>query len=196
MMRYPLNLRFKIAAIASQIYVNDADGNQIFYVKQKLFKLKENIEIYTDSSKTQKLYTVKADRVIDFSPEFILRDSNEVVLGSVKRFGRKSIWKSNYDLKIGQSLQFKVTETNPWVKVIDSLISEIPLIGLVSAYFFHPEYQVSDQHGQTVASFKKLPALFEGKYTLENKSLESEEKTHNIFAALIMVVVLRERFRG
>ena len=196
-MRYPLELKFKIAAISSQIYVTDADGNQIFYVKQKLFKFKENIEIFSDDSKTQKVYNVKADRIIDFSPELTLSDANNNPLGSVKRHGRKSIWRSTYDINIGSQLQLKVTETNPWAKLLDQLLAQIPFLGILSAYIFHPHYAVTDQNGQTIASLEKRPAFFEGKYRLDGSSITGfDEATHRVFAALMMVVVLRERFRG
>jgi uncharacterized protein YxjI len=195
-MRYPLDLRFKLAAIASQIYVTDADGNNVFYIKQKLFKLKENIEIFTDGSKTQKLYTVKADRVIDFSPEFTLYDPNESPLGSVKRHGRKSIWKSTYDIKIGNMLELKVTEHDPWVKVADALISEIPVVGLISGYILHPRYDVTDSNGNIIAKLDKKPAFLEGRYGLDATAASLDENTSRTFSALMMVVVLRERLRG
>mgnify|MGYP000594785739 CR=1 FL=1 len=50
-MNYPLNLSFKIVAIAPQIYVSDAQGGSVCFVKQKLFKLKEDIIVFSDSSK-------------------------------------------------------------------------------------------------------------------------------------------------
>lgn len=196
-MRYPLDLKFKIAAIASQIYVTDADNNQIYYVKQKLFKLKENIEIYSDSSKTDKQYTVKADRIIDFSPEFTLFDALNNPVGSVKRLGRKSIWKATYELKIGSNLQLTVNEASPWVKVLDSLLSEVPILGLISGYVLHPHYLVTQSvDGQAVGVLKKMPAFFEGKYTLDNTAMNFDDNANKIFAALMMVVVLRERMRG
>ena len=196
-MQYPLNIKFKIAAIASQIYAVDASDTQVFYVKQKLFKLKENIEIYRDKSKAELIYTVKADRIIDFSPEFTLTDSSGTVAGSVKRLGRKSIWKSAYELKIGNNLQLNVNESNPWVKVIDAFMSEIPILGLVSGYIFHPQYNVTDTtSGSSVALLKKMPAFLQGSYSIENTGNHFDENTNQVFAALMMVVVLRERFRG
>ena len=39
-MNYPLNLTFKIVALAPQLSITDTAGNLHFYVKQKLFKLK------------------------------------------------------------------------------------------------------------------------------------------------------------
>jgi uncharacterized protein YxjI len=195
-MRYPLDLRFKVIALASQIYVSDADGNQVFYIKQKLFKLKENIEIFSDSSKTMKLYTVKADRIIDFSPEFTLYDQNESAIGSVKRLGRKSIWKSTYEVKVGNMVQLTVKEHDPWVKVADALVSEIPIIGLISGYILHPRYDVTDANGQVVGNLEKMPAFLEGKYRLDGSATNFDDNAHRTFAALMMVVVLRERLRG
>ena len=47
-MNYPLDLSFKILAIAPQISVSDANGALVLYVKQKAFKLKEDVTIYAD----------------------------------------------------------------------------------------------------------------------------------------------------
>lgn len=195
-MQYPLSLKFKIAAIASQIYVNDANNQPIFYVKQKLFKLKENIEIYSDDTKSNKLYTVKSDRVIDFSPEFILQDVTGATVGSTKRFGRKSIWKSTYDITVGQQLQLRVTEANPWAKVMDTLLREVPILSFFSGYFFNPTYTISDSNNQSIGSLKKRPSFLESKYTIDQTSINLNDDQNRVFAALMMVVVLRERFRG
>jgi uncharacterized protein YxjI len=66
-MNYPIHFSFKILAIASQIYIRDSSGNLLAYVKQKLFKLKEDINVFGDEGQTQLLYNIKADRVLDFS---------------------------------------------------------------------------------------------------------------------------------
>lgn len=195
-MRYPLKLRFKLAAIASQIYATDADGNSIFYVKQKLFKLKEDIEIFTDSSKTNKLYNVKADRVIDFSPTFTLYDASGVAVGAVKRNGGASIWKANYTLQTGP-VQVTISELNPFAKVMDAILSQVPFLGLISGYIFQPKYGIVDQSNNQVGQLDKLPAFFEGLYQLDSTAITTvDETTQRNFAALMMVVVLRERLRG
>ena len=97
-MHYPLTLTFKTIALAPQISVADADGNLIFYVKQKLFKLKEAVNVFSDKEQTRLLFTIKADRVIDFSAQYHFRDAAETDLGSVKKRGMKSLWKAHYDI--------------------------------------------------------------------------------------------------
>jgi len=45
-MNYPLQFSFKIIALAPQITVTDSTGQVISYVRQKMFKLREQIEIH------------------------------------------------------------------------------------------------------------------------------------------------------
>lgn len=49
-MKFPLDLRFKIIAIAPQATVTDANGDQVCYMKQKLLRLREKVEIYPEPS--------------------------------------------------------------------------------------------------------------------------------------------------
>ncbi|NIN01857.1 MAG: hypothetical protein GTO24_28285, partial [candidate division Zixibacteria bacterium] len=86
-MNYPLQLSFKIVALTPQLSVTDANGNLIFYVKQKLFKLKESVTIFADAQQAQPLYAINADRIIDFSGRYHFTDQNGIELGSIKRQG-------------------------------------------------------------------------------------------------------------
>jgi len=58
-MNYPINFTFKLLALASQIYIRDASGNLLGYVKQKLFKLKEDINIYADENQTRLMFNTR-----------------------------------------------------------------------------------------------------------------------------------------
>ena len=49
-MKYPLSLSFKIMAMAPQIYVRDATGEIVCYVKQKMFRLKEVVSVFRDQN--------------------------------------------------------------------------------------------------------------------------------------------------
>jgi uncharacterized protein YxjI len=107
-MQYPLELTFKLWALAPQISVVDAQNNLIFYVKQKLFKLKEAITIFADGEQTRPLYYIKADRIIDFSARYDFTDSNGSYIGSVKRRGLKSIWRARYDIFDGETTTLNI----------------------------------------------------------------------------------------
>ena len=194
-MNYPITLSFKILAIASQIYVTDAGGSMIGYVKQKLFKLKEAITMYADESQTQPLYEIKADRVLDFSANYHFSDMHGNQFGSVKRQGMRSLWSAHYDIFVGNAPAFVVEEANPWIKVIDSVVGEIPVLGMFTGYFLQPAYNVTRSNGQAVMRLAKQPAFFEGRFVIEKHAPLSE---HEEVCALLgcMMVVLLERSRG
>ena len=97
-MIYPLSLSFKIVALAPQIFVRDANGQSICYVKQKLFKLKEAVKVYGDESKSQILCEMNADRIIDWSATYRFSDADGEIFGSVRRKGTRSFWKAHYEI--------------------------------------------------------------------------------------------------
>ncbi len=133
-MQYPLELTFKFWALAPQISVLDAQQNLVFYVKQKLFKLKEAITVFADGEQQRPLYYIKADRIIDFSARYDFTDADGNYLGAVKRRGMKSFWRARYDIFDGDSSKIHIQEKNPWIKVLDALFAEIPVVGMFTGY--------------------------------------------------------------
>lgn len=197
-MQYPLEIKFKAIALSNQVSVRDASGNELMYVKQKAFKLKEKIEIFRDNTRSQLLFVVNADRVIDFSPLLIMHDMTGAAVGSVKRQGRKSIWRATYEVTLGAAPYATVREMNPWAKVLDGLFSEIPFVGLFAGYVFHPKYEVMHVNGTPLALIEKQPAFLEGKFALlDGGNLSTlDEANQQRLAALLMIVTLYQRARG
>jgi hypothetical protein len=194
-MEYPLNFSFKIMALAPQLAVTDASGNLIYYVKQKMFKLKEEVTVFSDREQTQPLYKINADRVIDFSARYHFSDTAGNALGSVKRQGMKSIFKARYDIFDGEEIVMNIAEENPWVKVIDAVIGEIPIVGMFSGYMFHPKYLLSRADGTPIMRLTKQPAFFEGKFSLDKLAEIGQEEEQRALLSLLMMVLL-ERARG
>ncbi|MCH7610549.1 MAG: hypothetical protein IIA51_10005 [Chloroflexi bacterium] len=194
-MQYPLDLSFKIMALAPQISVTDASGGLVFYVKQKLFKLKEEITVFADAKQTQPLYKINADRVLDFSARYHFTDVNGAELGSVKREGMRSLWRAHYDIFEGDALVMTIREENPWVKVLDGLFGQIPFIGMFSGYLFHPAFLVSRSDGTVVMRLKKQPAFLESKFTIEKQAELDEGRETRVLLSLLMMILL-ERARG
>ena len=194
-MEYPLDLSFKLLSWGPQISVTDAGGNLVFYVKQKALKLKEAVTVFADVEQTQTLYTMSADRVLDFSARYNFADQAGTGLGSVKRQGVKSLWKSHFDIMDGETVVLTIQEENPWVKILDALFTSIPIVGMFSGYVFHPAYLVSRPEGGVVMRLEKLPAFFEGKFKIEKKTdLEATEETRALLSLLMMLLL--ERARG
>ncbi|AUT03944.1 hypothetical protein CLI64_28140 [Nostoc sp. CENA543] len=194
-MQYPLELTFKLWAFAPQISVVDSQGNLAFYVKQKLFKLKEAITIFADAEQTRPLYYIKADRIIDFSARYDFTDSNGTYVGAVKRRGLKSIWKARYDIFEGEESNLNIQEQNPWVKVADALFAEIPILGLFTGYVFNPVYIVSRADGTQVMRLEKIPTFLSRKFIIKTIDQMSDREEQQILLSLVMMLLL-ERNRG
>lgn len=160
-MNYPLLLSFEILSVARKLSVIDAAGNLSFYVKQKMFKLKESVTVFADVDQKLPLYELKADRVIDFSASYHFTDSKGTHVGSVRRKGMKSLWRARYDIVNGSSRALTIQETNPWAKVCDALFCEIPILGMFSGYVFHPEY-FAREDGTSIMRLKKRARIFPG----------------------------------
>lgn len=196
MMNYPLKLSFKLLALASQIYIRDANGQLIGYVKQKLLKLKEDINVFADEQQTQHLYNIKADRVLDFSAKYKFTDAHGRLVGSIKRKGMRSIFKAHYEIYDPSDTQvMEIHEENAWIKVADSLIGELPVIGMFTGYFFNPAYIVSRTNGTAVARLKKEPAFFEGVFNLEKTGTLTDEEEARVLLSVLAMTLL-ERARG
>jgi len=195
-MNYPLDVRFKILALAPQIHVIDATGETVCYVKQKLFKLKELVNVFEDPSRQKKLCEIKADRIIDWSASYHFYDANGESFGSVKRRGLRSMWKAHYEVYDEQeSHQGTITEENPMAKIADAMLSEVPLLGAFSGYFFHPKYVLTTPHGQDIFRATKRPSMFESKYVIDKLvELDPVEELRGLMAYLMMLLL--ERTRG
>lgn len=195
-MQYPLQMAFKIFALAPQIYVRDASGETVCYVRQKLLRLKENVAVFTDESKKQLLCEIRADRVIDWSASYHFYDSNNHSFGAVRRKGMRSLWKAHYEV-LDESNQHYATisEMNPFAKVMDSILGEVPLLGLLTGYFFHPVYSLTDNTGRELMRLTKGRAFLEGKFTIEKVGDCDEVDELRGLMAFLMTSLL-ERARG
>ena len=194
-MKYPLSLSFKIIAMAPQIFVRDANENTICYVKQKMFKLKEAINVFTDESQQTQLCQMNADRIIDFSACYRFTDASGSEIGGVRRKGMRSIWKAHYDIIEGDETVMTISEDNPWVKVADAVLGDIAIIGMFSGYFFNPSYTIRRTDGTEVMRLKKQPSFWEGKFILE-KLVELDEVEELRALMSIIMATLLERSRG
>jgi hypothetical protein len=193
-------MSFKILAVAPQIFIKDAAGQEVMYVKQKLFKLKEAIQVFADQSQSQQLYMINADRVLDFSARYNFTNTQGANLGAIKRQGMRSLWKASYDILEGDTVKFHVQEENAFIKLLDGLFSEIPIVGMFSGYIFNPAYLITrpamtGEAGPTVMRLNKNPAFLESSFTVEkvDPSLTQREEEQILLSLLMMILLERQR---
>ncbi len=196
-MNFPLSFRFKLIALSPQIYIQDATGQSVCYVKQKLFRLKEKVEVFSDDTQQHLISTISADRIIDWSARYTFRDAAGNELGAVGRRGMRSLWSAHYDIFSPGSTTpaFSIREENPMAKLFDTFLSEIPIVGMLTGYFFHPRFLTSRADGTPIMRLTKQSAFFEGKFQLDQITPVSQGEETAIILAYLMMNLL-ERSRG
>lgn len=192
---YPLTLTFKFLTISSFIRVVDASGQLVSYVKQRAFRLKENVTIYADEQQTRPLYHMKANKIIDIGATYAISAAGGRPVGAVRQRGLRTFWKATYDIldETGNAIAV-VHEQDPWVKVLDTLIGEIPFVGFVIQQWINPSYLI-DVDGTTYLRLRKRPSLIERRFSLEQEA-PLPPRLENVALPAVLMIVLLERGRG
>jgi hypothetical protein len=87
---------FKLAG--GSFRVLDPAGKLLLYSEQKAFKLREDIRVYADESKTNEVLSIKTQKIIDFSPTFDVVDSQSGKIGEIQRKGWKSMIRDQWEM--------------------------------------------------------------------------------------------------
>ena len=195
-LQYPLFLKFKLTTLSSDFTITDSNENSLAYVRQKMFRLKEDVVVFNNESKSQENFRIRANQWIDFNASYAITDSFGKNLGKIARKGMRSIWKATYNIFDQNDTQkYKVQEENAWVKVLDGMVGEIPIIGMFTGYFLNPSYIVHDNNGKEIYRLKKMPSFFGRKFQLDQINDIADEDETLVVLSLMMMVLL-ERAKG
>jgi len=84
-------IRRKIFRIVDQYWIEDQNGNKLAYSKQKFWRIKEDIRIFTDDSMNHELFRIAQAQIIDMWGKFDVIDSDtNSPLGYFRRKALKS----------------------------------------------------------------------------------------------------------
>lgn len=113
--------------IGGALYIKDENDNNILYVEQKGLKLKEDIRIYTDESKTTELICIKARNIIDvFSVIDIFDSQTNTLIGSIRRKALKSIVRDTWEiLDTNENVIGLVEEDNAFLAIVRRFITNL-----------------------------------------------------------------------
>ncbi len=197
-MNYPLHLTFRILAIAPQIQIVDEAGQPLMYVKQKLFKLREAVQVFRDDTRSQHLFDIKADRIIDWGAKYQFTSTGGDIIGSVKQSGMRSLFAAHFTIFDAQDQPlFEIEQTNPWIGLLDSFLGEVPIVGLFMGYLFNPVYAVTRPgHKEAVMNLVKKRSFLETGFKITKESDTITEAEQGIVLLSAIMVTLLERRRS
>ncbi|MDZ4681095.1 MAG: hypothetical protein SH848_03120 [Saprospiraceae bacterium] len=195
-LQFPLDFSFKISTLSNDFIAKDARGTTIAFVRQKMLKLVDEVQVFNNESKSTLKYTIKANKWIDFSATYTFTNQLGKETGRIARKGWTSLWKTHYEIfDKNQQADLVVREENAWIKLGDAVLGEIPLLGLLSGYLFNPSYLVSRPDGTQVVRLKKEASLLGRQFSVTKLNEFEPGEEERIVLGLMMMILL-ERRRG
>jgi len=93
-------IRRKVLKIfGASFHVFDPSRRVIGFSSQKAFKLKEDIRVYADESKSKEILSIRARHVIDFSAAYDIVDASEQrKIGAARRKGWSSLVRDSWEI--------------------------------------------------------------------------------------------------
>ncbi|HEU0297056.1 MAG TPA: hypothetical protein VFR47_30230 [Anaerolineales bacterium] len=92
-------LKRQAIALTGKFRFYDPMGNLVMFSEQRMFKLREDIRVYSDESKMQEVLSIKARQILDFSAAYDVVDTamNQKV-GALRRKGLRSLLRDEWEV--------------------------------------------------------------------------------------------------
>lgn len=174
------------SVLGAKFHIYDHEGKLIGFSKQKAFKLKEDIKVYSDESMTKLLVSINARSVIDFSAAYDVTDTTKSeVIGALRRKGLSSIVRDEWMvLSPGGSQIGSIHEDSAALALVRRFL---PLGNLVPQ-----RHHMADSSGTVLAEYRTHFNPFVHKMTVtvfENSTVSP----HLVLAAGILMVAIEGR---
>jgi uncharacterized protein YxjI len=92
-------IKEKKLTIGRQYYILDGSEKLIGYCIQKLFKLKEDVRVYTGEDKKNEMFRMKQEQILNFLASFEIKDlSTGKVMGYTKREFPLSLFRDTWSI--------------------------------------------------------------------------------------------------
>lgn len=135
--------------LGASFHVFDPEGNTVFFSRQKAFRLKEDIRLFTDDTMSTELMRMKARQVLDFGVTFdVVETGSDELVGSIRRKGLKSIMRDEWLLFNPEGLEIGVIREDS--AGLAALRRFIEAASLILPQKYHVEIG-----GRTVATYQQ-----------------------------------------
>jgi uncharacterized protein YxjI len=92
-------LKRQAIALTGKFRFYNPMGNLVMFSEQKMFRLREDIRVYSDESKSQEVLSIKTRQILDFSAAYDVVDTalNQKV-GVLRRKGLRSLLRDEWEV--------------------------------------------------------------------------------------------------
>ena len=154
----------KITAFANQYRIyeageTDKDRKLVAFAHQKRLAFKEEVIFYTDESKKDVCFTVKAEKKLDIHGKFIIRDAKGKEIGAVRKAFTTSLLRSTWEILEKGEPAITVQERSQFLAVFRRIWGFIPFIGDIPYFILYHFDFVNIADGSIAASYSKTTLL-------------------------------------
>ena len=176
--------RRKIIALVGKILVTDAAGATLAFSRQKAFKLREEIRVFTDDSEGTLLLMIKARNIIDFGATYDVTAPDGRVVGALRRKGFKSMVRDQWMvLGPGDSVDGSVDEAGGTGLALARRF--IPFV----AWFVSQDYTMT-ANGATVARMQRNRNPFVSKLAVQVERGAAAAHRRLLLAAAVLLLII------
>lgn len=134
--------------LGASFHVYDDEGGVVAFCRQKAFKLREDIRLYTDDTKSQELLTMKTRSVIDFGATYDIALPGGEIIGSLRRKGFSSLARDSWLIFGPDGTEIATLKEDSSVLAILRRIHE------AFALFSPQKFEVMSRDGQHIATLR------------------------------------------
>lgn len=92
-------LKRQVFALTGKFRVYNPTGELVLFSEQKMFRLREDIRVYADESKSQEVLQIKARQIIDFAAAYDVIDATtNMKAGVLRRRGWQSMLRDEWEV--------------------------------------------------------------------------------------------------
>jgi hypothetical protein len=173
-----------LTLLGAKFHIYNAQGDLIGFSRQKAFKLKEDIRVYTDESMSRELLAILARQVIDFGAAYDVIDSaSGQKVGALRRSGLKSLFRDQW---------LVLDEDDRQIGVIQEDNQLLALVRRFVTNLIPQSYNLLDSSGRALALMHRHFNPFVQKLTVTVQDAETVDP-HLVLAAGILLVAIEGR---
>lgn len=183
-------IRAKVFDLVPQFFITDHEGQLVGYCRQKLFKFKEEIVLYTDRTRETELLRIKARQIIDFGATYDVKLPNGQSMGSLRRKGLKSTFvRDEYLVFDEHDTQVATLQEDSTFKALVRRFIEY------AAPFMPQKFHLRDSGGTEIAIYRQHfnPLVFRMSIAVLNDHEQLDDLMLIAIGVLTVVIEGRQR---
>jgi uncharacterized protein YxjI len=186
----------KITAFVNKyaVYAVQSDGQKgqlVAFAQQKRMAFKEKVTFYADEAKTQPLYTMRAEKVLDVHGRYLVEDMQGQRIGAFRKQFGKSLLNSTWSILQDDQPAITVRESNQLLALARRFAGLIPFIGelidLLTVFLRYHFIFIDDAIGQAAGGYRKT-TLFRDHYELSMTEQAYGQQDWRLWAAFAVAL--------